>query len=172
MNSPLKDVRQPRQSGAAVVEFALVLPIFVLVLYILISFGVLFYAQLVVSRAATDGARALVVLPGVSSLETLTETQKDSIKQQVINSLAVSLAMTADSGEYAERLALLQSEVLPRIRVDGGGCGTDGAAGLVRVEVRFPYDLVRILPPITLPMVGSVGGGLFDTLTGCAVANL
>lgn len=50
---------QPRDSGAAMVEFALVLPLFLVMLLGVLGFGIAFHAQQELSTAAQEGARAL-----------------------------------------------------------------------------------------------------------------
>lgn len=53
--------------GAAAVEFALVLPVLLLVIFGIIDFGRMLNAQLQVSEAAREGARAASVITGSSS---------------------------------------------------------------------------------------------------------
>ena len=50
-----------RERGAAAVEFALVLPILVLILFGVIEFGGVYNAQLMVTGAAREGAREMAV---------------------------------------------------------------------------------------------------------------
>jgi len=45
-------------SGQALVEFAFVLPILLLLMVTIIDFGIIFYSQMAVSNAAWEGARA------------------------------------------------------------------------------------------------------------------
>jgi Flp pilus assembly protein TadG len=56
---------EPRDRGAAAVEFALVLPVLLLILFAIIDFGRLLNAQITLSQAAREGARlgALGVAP-------------------------------------------------------------------------------------------------------------
>ena len=50
--------RRPRSRGQALVEFALVLPIFFLVLSGIMDFGFMLYSRMTVINAAREGARA------------------------------------------------------------------------------------------------------------------
>jgi len=51
-------VRNQKTGGQALVEFAFVLPILLLLMVAIIDFGILFYSQMAVSNAAWEGARA------------------------------------------------------------------------------------------------------------------
>ena len=63
------------QKGAAIIEFAIILPILVLLLSGTIEFGLLFYNKQVITNASREGARAGIT-DGVDS---------DAIKTIVIN---------------------------------------------------------------------------------------
>lgn len=51
-------VRNQNPGGQALVEFAFVLPILLLLMVAIIDFGIMFYSQMAVSNAAWEGARA------------------------------------------------------------------------------------------------------------------
>jgi Flp pilus assembly protein TadG len=55
--------KRRRQRGAAAVEFALVLPVFLLLVLGTIDFGYYFFVSEIVTNAAREGARAGSVLP-------------------------------------------------------------------------------------------------------------
>jgi Flp pilus assembly protein TadG len=57
---------QTRDRGAAAVEFALVVPVLLLIVFGIIDFGRLLNAQLQVSEAAREGARASSTIMGTS----------------------------------------------------------------------------------------------------------
>jgi Flp pilus assembly protein TadG len=61
MTSPLRSHRgqrrRPRSRGQALVEFALVIPLFLLLLAGMIDFGIGLYSYMTVQNAARDGAR-------------------------------------------------------------------------------------------------------------------
>ena len=50
-----------KQNGATLVEFAIILPVFLLLLFGIIEFGLLLYNQGIITHAAREGARAGVV---------------------------------------------------------------------------------------------------------------
>jgi hypothetical protein len=59
-----------RERGAAAVEFALVVPVLVLLLLGIIELGYIFNQQLTVSNAAREGARVLAITRDESDAET------------------------------------------------------------------------------------------------------
>lgn len=50
------------QNGGAAVEFGIILPLFILVLFGIIEFGLLLYNQQVITNACREGARAGIVM--------------------------------------------------------------------------------------------------------------
>ena len=65
-----------RDRGAAAVEFALVLPVLLLILFGIIDFGRMLNAQLTVNEAAREGARAMALQSesaGIDRVGTATE---------------------------------------------------------------------------------------------------
>jgi len=61
--------------GAAAVEFALVLPILVLLLFGMIEFGVVYDAQLQVTHAAREGARRAAVGGNMAAVQAVVDAQ-------------------------------------------------------------------------------------------------
>ncbi len=151
------------------------LPVLVLILYGLVTFGSVLYTQLVVSRAAEDGARSVAQLTGETTYAAVTRTVKTAIKDQVINSLAnSSIVPTASSASFSIRWQWLDGNVRARITVDNGSCADTStlSRSVVRVRFDFPYSSARILPAISLPGLGSFDSWMPATLNGCAVVRL
>lgn len=59
--------RPPRQRGMAAVEFALVTGVFFMMFYFVVTYGAVFVVQQSLSRAASEGARALLTSEFASS---------------------------------------------------------------------------------------------------------
>ena len=74
MKKHRKPKKDKREDGQAMVEFALILPIFLLILCGIIDFGWLFYNQLSLNNACREGARYAVV-----------NTAEDASTQAIIN---------------------------------------------------------------------------------------
>ena len=58
----LQEANTMKQKGAQAVEFALVLPFFILILFAVLDFGILVYNKAIITNASREGARSGVVL--------------------------------------------------------------------------------------------------------------
>lgn len=55
---PIENQKFRNEKGATVVEFAVILPLLMLLIFAIIEFALLFYNKAIVTRAAREGARA------------------------------------------------------------------------------------------------------------------
>ncbi len=163
-----------RQRGAAALEMALSLPILLILLYGVVTFGGVFYTQQIVSRAASDGARAVTFVP---------EPDEDAavdyapVLEEVVRSLVASVIVpSAVGGDFAARKTWLMESAQTQIQVQPDlSCNGAAAAGRVSVTVRLPYNDTagtRILPSIDLPGFGVFETWMPDQLTACATVQL
>ena len=58
------------EAGQALVEFTMILPIFLLLLFALVDFGRAFYTWLLITNAAREGARAAAVQSDAATVQT------------------------------------------------------------------------------------------------------
>lgn len=100
-----------RDRGAAAVEFAIVVPLLLLILLALVDFGRLFYVQVSLAGASREGARAVSVgrpasqvasvvqasSPGVARVSSLGDTGTFSIQQQACPTSGASNAVVVVS---------------------------------------------------------------------------
>ncbi len=63
MNSPVSRQRRRDEGGAAAVEFALVAPLLLFLLFAIIGYGYMLSFRQAISQAAAEGARAAAVAP-------------------------------------------------------------------------------------------------------------
>lgn len=63
LTSSIRACLRPRSRGQALVEFALILPVFLLLLVIAIDFGRLFYTYVQINNAAREGAAVAIYAP-------------------------------------------------------------------------------------------------------------
>jgi Flp pilus assembly protein TadG len=68
---PSDEAARQRSRGQSLVEFAIVFPIFILVLFAVIEFSFMLYSQMTVSNAAREAARVSVVDPDACTIPAL-----------------------------------------------------------------------------------------------------
>ena len=74
--------RSSRKRGQAVVEFALVFPIFMLVLAGIFDFGFALYSRMTVINAAREGARAAAMVSDPSTVSAVASSAATTAAQQ------------------------------------------------------------------------------------------
>jgi len=102
------------QNGSALVEFAIVLPLLLILVFGVIEFGVMFYDKAVITNASREGARA-----GITGLG------DPEIKQIVLNYCNVNLINLDGNDAFDPDKIIISS---------------DGSDLIVRLEYR--YDLL------------------------------
>ena len=84
-----------REGGQSLVEFALVLPIFLVVLFAIVDFGMAFHAWITVTNSAREGARIGAVHAPAATIEQRVRDTADSLDQDL---LTVSVSNADDQG--------------------------------------------------------------------------
>lgn len=67
------------QTGAAMVEFAIVLPLFVFLIFVPIEFGFALYDKGVITNAARNGARSAIIASNTKTLATAKQAGIDKV---------------------------------------------------------------------------------------------
>lgn len=113
------------QRGGSMVEFALILPILIILLFGIIEFGILIYNQQVLTNAAREGARRGIV-------QDTTRIQTSEINQTVQSYAANHL------------ITLSATKPTPAVTVTvNGSAGVCGAfADNLSVSVTYPYSFM------------------------------
>ncbi len=104
--------RRDRRRGAAAVEFALVLPLFVTVLFGVIEYGWVFYQNFNVASSVRDGLRVGVTVAQVASPDpkaTAVKRTQDLLTAVGINPASVTLNATYNGTPPSKTLSLSAS---------------------------------------------------------------
>jgi Flp pilus assembly protein TadG len=140
--SRLKWLRFPRpfrntgERGQALVEFSLILPIFLLMIFALVDFGRMFFSWQIVTNAAREGARAAAV---------------QGTNAQVQNAVLASFCNPAPS-----------NCALPLGDVSQSATNVQGDRG-EPVTVQVSYDFTYVTPIGAI--IALIGGGPLNTPT-------
>jgi Flp pilus assembly protein TadG len=135
-----------REKGSSAVEFALVLPVLMLILFGIIEFSIIFYDKAIVTNASREGARR-----GIVYLSASTGVSADEVASTV-SSYCSSYLVSFGSGT-----------VTPSTTVTGN-CAVPGSS--LTVTVNYPYTFL-VLPSLGRGHGGSLPGSL--TLNGVTV---
>ncbi|MPV70398.1 TadE/TadG family type IV pilus assembly protein [Burkholderia sp. BE17] len=139
-----------RQLGATAVEFALVFPLFFLILYAIVMFGLIFAVQQGLTLAATEGAR--------TALNYVYEANGSGAQ-----------ALT-DRANAARSTAVGLTSWLTNVHIPtpvSGACSYDATMYCVTVTVTYPYKTHPLIP--SLPLLGLVTP---TQLTGTATVQI
>ncbi|WP_027796528.1 TadE/TadG family type IV pilus assembly protein [Paraburkholderia acidipaludis] len=141
-----KPMRRTTQRGTAAVEFAIVFPVFFLVLYAIITYSMVFLTQQSLTAAAEEGARAALVWQSATSDE---------------------LALNARATQACTRAATVVSwlpvaaHCTPAISSAPSGCTNNPAMDCIQVTLTYAYEtnpLVPILPLLSIAIPQSLTG--------------
>lgn len=151
----MKQTRQsksPRwQRGATAVEFAILFPLFFLILYAIVTYGMIFAVQQSLTLAATEGARAaLNYLPPASTTEAISD---------LIEARAQAACTTAQG-----LLGWLSSATLPLCT--NAPCSYNNAMYCVQVKLTYPLSNPLV------PTIGLFNFILPSKLTGQAMVQI
>ncbi|MFM0044253.1 TadE/TadG family type IV pilus assembly protein [Paraburkholderia sediminicola] len=150
MGKPVKPGRSRRQRGSTAIEFAMVFPLFFVVLYGIITFSMIFVAQQNLTLLAEEGARAALTYQ-------ISDNPTDALAARV-NAVCPTV------------YGMLTPMLTPIAAT--GGCNATAAAcnsGMQCVNVVLTYSYVDHPLVPSLPLLGDV---LPKTLTSSATIQL
>ncbi|MEK7889502.1 TadE/TadG family type IV pilus assembly protein [Burkholderia contaminans] len=139
-----------RQQGATAVEFALVFPLFFLIMYAIVTYGLIFAVQQGLTLAATEGARTAL--------------------NYVYESNGSGTQALADRAKAAQSTAIGLTTWLANVQIPtpvSGACSYDATMYCVTVTVTYPYKTNPLVP--SLPLLGLVTP---TQLTGTATVQI
>lgn len=117
--------KKDRESGQAMVEFALVLPILLLIVCGIIDFGWLFFNQLSLDNACREGARYATVHSINEDCEALTAEHVQNIISPVIDNVTVTITYSSEAdrlaGDVTVKLEAQMNILTPVLGIISGG---------------------------------------------------
>lgn len=159
-----------RQQGAAAIEFAILFPIFFLIFYAIITYGLIFAAQQTLTLAAAEGARAAVRYPA----QLVNGTSQLAARKEAACAMANSaLDWLRKMGSGLGGTSCMDSPTgnAAGIYVSSSNCTGITATGVSCVNVRVNYNYAS--SPLTPKLLGPVLSlPTPDVLRGGAVAQV
>lgn len=126
-----QQVGKKQRSGAALVEMAIVLPIFLMVSLGIIEFGRALMVANMVTNSAREGAR-MAVLDGSSNTQ---------VQQAVVDFLIAATGVA--SGDISVNIAITPAAGNPN---PANQCSAAMARDLIAVQVQIPFNKVALIP--------------------------
>jgi Flp pilus assembly protein TadG len=125
-----------RSKGQSMVEFALILPLFVLFIIGIFDLGRAFFAYIAITNAAREGTRVATFWPGKTTI--------DNVKNAVDNELASS--PTVNPSNPHSVLIECSSAALPnpvyQVVTNDGDLETCPSMNPIRVTVTYQFDFI------------------------------
>lgn len=150
--------RHKRRSGQALVEFALIFPVFLLIMLAIVDFGRAFYIQVAIQNGAREGARFGAIHP--AWVDSAAQANPDNIDWRArsepgtaVNTLSVTIRCTADGTTYSTSPSAGYTTC---VRTSGN-----------RVEVKDTTQFTAITP-----IIGNIIGSGGITLTGVTTMTI
>jgi Flp pilus assembly protein TadG len=172
-----------KQRGTAAIEFALIFPIFFIIFYAIVTYGLIFAAQQTLTLAGAEGARATVRYP-VLALNKVPSSKADQLQARLA-------AACATAGVATEWLTKMSKGVgiktgcgsglsnAAGIWITSGVCANGGAGFIasndvnvlncVMVQVNYNYVAAPLIPKLLGPLMSLPTP---EILQGRAVAQI
>lgn len=125
--------------GAAAIEFAIILPIFFLLIMGMVEFGFVFSMRQIIVNASREGARYGIAFK-VNNDATGTRTPPINLTPSIQSWV---LATTPD-GRGVGLTSLLPADAYPSVTVDGSGAATGKAGDNLKVKVTCNYHFLVV----------------------------
>jgi Flp pilus assembly protein TadG len=124
-----------REDGGAMVEFALLIMVLLLIILGVIQFGLMFYTKYVITAGSREGARYGSIYRTDSVGDRLAPANLNPTIEQVVRTYINNFLIDADG--------------LVTVELDGAGytTGNPGADLIVRVHCQNPWDFLSGLLP-------------------------
>ncbi len=158
-----------RQRGAAGIEFTLVFPLFFVLFYAIVGYGLIMTVDQMLTAAAAEGARAAVAAdPGDRKACPTDSTYTDTVTSLAREQVAATLNWLSPSVKSA---VLGEAPGYNKIQVGLAAAGSSPALCLITVTLTYHYADAPLVPLLNFPLIGKVPN-IPDDLRAYAQAEL
>ena len=158
---------QIKQKGAAAIEFAIIFPIFFLIFYAVVTYGLIFAAQQTITLAASEGARAAVRYQ-VGSDAAARQAARIAAACDMSNQVLAWLMKTG-SGQPGTSGSCATGTTKTVVTADNTLCSGLSGVTCIKVLVTYDYDKAPLVPKLLGPLMSLPTPSL---LQGQAVAQI
>ena len=137
-----------KQQGAAAIEFAIIFPIFFLIFYAIITYGLIFAAQQTVTLAAAEGARAAVRYQAGKDQDAKTAARIGAACD-MSNKVLVWLNKAGAGTAGVCATGITKTEVT----TDPALCSALSGVTCVKVLVTYDYERAPLIPRLFGPLM-------------------
>jgi Flp pilus assembly protein TadG len=130
-----------REKGASAVEFALVLPVLMVILFGIIEFGFILYDKAIVTNASREGARRGIVYSVTNDASATPVAVSTDEITSIVSSYCASYLVSLGSGTAAPSTTIT------------GNCTVPGNS--LTVTVTYPYSFL-VLPNFISGLTGGI----------------
>ncbi|MCI0620941.1 MAG: pilus assembly protein [Acidobacteria bacterium] len=167
-HSPLAPLHNKKsERGAELIEFALMLPILLVILAGLWDFGRAYRAYQAITNAAREGARLAVVPAGINQEDAVQNRVKEYLNK---SSLDTSFMTSGNIDSYIQVKTPLNDAANTAVTVNLPGGGT-AMVTVSRVSVNYPFTFFIFGPVIKLWVPMSTLGGSITLRTSVTMEN-
>ena len=142
---------QKKQKGAAAIEFAIIFPIFFLIFYAIVTYGLIFAAQQTITLAASEGARAAVrYQPGPD------EAARQMTRVQAacdMSNQALAWLRKASAGQATAQGVCAAGITSTVVTADKALCSNLTGVTCIKVQVTYDYDKAPLIPKLLGPLI-------------------
>lgn len=124
-----------RLQGNAAIEFAILLPLLLYVIYALVSFAMMYSAQHLMTLAATEGARASLQYQPADDVDA-------SLALRRTRACSTAMAFVDWVQQHSDNSVSCEAR--------SAACAHDAASICIEVELTYPYATKPLLPAIPL----------------------
>ncbi len=140
-----------KQNGAAAIEFAIIFPIFFLIFYAIVTYGLIFAAQQTITLAASEGARAAVRYQSGSS-ETARLAARTAAACDMSNQVLAWLRKTG-SGQTGTSGVCATGITKTVVTEEKASCSGLSGITCIKVLVTYDYDNAPLIPRLFGPLM-------------------
>ena len=149
--------RLKSQKGAAAVEFAIIAPLLLVMLFGIIEFSILLYDKAMLTNASREGARAGIVFTPEGRDPTSTITQVNVAVGNINDK--IDIAVTTYCANHLISFGNNPNLLTTTTWVDNNGDGVLSPGDSFNVEVTYNYNFL-----VFSNLIGIFGGGFSDIL--------